>query len=385
MKIKIIFSICFILTFIHSKLFVKSLFYSSNICFKSCSEIGEQCITDNQCTGDSKCLKKIPSYQFGHNESTSKCSIIRNLNEKCNENQCSSGLFCEFEWFYSSEGGSCRNTRFSLIDEDCSSFRDCSSLFADCINGKCKSNQNKCFVDFDCSSNQYCNSDIGKCEIFSKISQPCNSSLPQSCEFGSFCSINSNICQQSFSLNQGDKCNPQSQTDCKLNYYCSSSTSNGICVEYEQNKNNCNGNENICDSSYSVCGCDSQCHSVVNVNIKSSKPLTDLRDCLIKYNISIVRNSNSENSTIYKKCSKEYCQYLTMLSIDNNDNNYFQCTNKTSTNIISNLPICLKANNNNNNNNNIPPSLNHSTRNIYINYYLLIINIFFIFFIFFFL
>ncbi|KAN0007293.1 hypothetical protein ACTFIU_000492 [Dictyostelium citrinum] len=366
MKIKLIFSICFIVTFIHSKFFVKSLFNTTNVCFKSCSVIGEQCISDNQCNGDSKCIKTVPSYQLGHNQSPSKCSVMRHLNEKCNENQCSSGLFCEFEWFYSSEGGSCRNTRFSLIDENCSSFRDCSSLFADCVNGKCESNQNKCFVDFDCASNQYCNSEIGQCQFFSKINQPCNSSIPQSCEFGSFCSINSNICQQSFSLNQGEKCNPQSQTDCQLNYYCSS---NGECIKYEENKNNCNSNDNICDSSYSVCGCDSQCHSAINVNIKSSKPLADLRDCLIKYNISIVRNSNSENSTIYKKCSKEYCQYLTMLSIDDNDNNYFQCTNKTSTHIISNLPVCLKDNNNNNNN--IPPSLNNSTKN-YINYYFFI-------------
>ncbi|KAN0050807.1 hypothetical protein ACTA71_005518, partial [Dictyostelium dimigraforme] len=352
MKIKILFSIYFFVNFIQSKIFVKSLFNTTNVCFKSCSVIGEQCISDSQCSGDSKCIKTIPSYQIGNNESPSKCSIARHLNEKCSEGTCTSGLFCEFEWFYSSEGGSCRNTRFALIDENCSSFRDCSSLFADCIDGKCKSNQNKCFVDYDCASNQFCNKEIGQCQIFSKINQSCNSTLPQPCEFGLFCSINSNICQQSFSLKDGEKCNTQSQTDCQLNYYCSS---NGTCIKYVRNKNYCNGN-NLCDPSYSVCGCDSQCHSVVNVNIKSSKPLTDLRDCLIKYNISIVRNFNSENSTIYKECSSQYCKYLTMLSIDNNDFNYFQCSNKTSTSIISNLPICLKDKDNND----IPPSQNYS-------------------------
>ncbi|KAK5576413.1 hypothetical protein RB653_007556 [Dictyostelium firmibasis] len=335
MKIKIIFSICIIIALIHSKLFVKSLYNTTNICYKSCNIIGDQCATDSECIGNSKCIKTIPSYNMGHNQSPSKCSQLRNLNEKCNEGQCISGLFCEFEWFYSSEGGSCRNTRFALIDENCLSFRDCSSLFAECVNGKCKSNQNKCFVDFDCASNQYCDPEIGQCQFSPKINQTCKSSLPHSCEFGSFCSQSKNICLPSFSLDQGEKCSPNSQTDCKLGYYCSS---NETCIKYDLNKNKCN-DENLCDPSYSVCGCDLECHSVVNVNIKSSKSLTDLRDCLIKYNISFVRNINSENSTIYKKCSKEYCQYLTMLSIDNNDSSYFQCTGKTSASIILNLPI----------------------------------------------
>ncbi|EGC36690.1 hypothetical protein DICPUDRAFT_77665 [Dictyostelium purpureum] len=318
-----------------SSLFIFNIFFITFvISCNQCNKVGDQCISSDSCI-DSACVYASVDYNITTSKKT--CVKYGKLNEKCYENQCGDGLFCEFDIYPPNESGTCRNARYSLIGERCTEYKDCSSFFANCVNGKCVSNGNMCYVNFDCQYNYYCNSTTFICEPMKTIDQDCIDST--NCEFGSFCSKSTNKCKKYFTLEENDECDVDSQFECNSitsNLYCSS---NSKCKKYidsiectvpTYDSSTCNSFVNN-----SICGCDNKCHSLTNINIKNKKPIDDLSNCFIKNKCTFIRNIQSSKSCIYKYCSSEYCNYLSL--VKGSDSYFSDCS---SGDPIQSLHIC---------------------------------------------